>query len=79
MYCNNSAFGLLEDGEIEEVDLQIKEILTRMDAAKPVADKESTPPFMNFLPDVYVQCDVCKGERYNRETRQVKYKGKSLA
>jgi excinuclease ABC subunit A len=34
---------------------------------------------MNFLPDVYVQCDVCKGERYNRETLQVKYKGKSLA
>jgi excinuclease ABC subunit A len=34
---------------------------------------------MNFLPDVYVQCDVCKGERYNRDTLQVKYKGKSLA
>jgi excinuclease ABC subunit A len=34
---------------------------------------------MNFLPDVYVQSDVCKGERYNRETLQVKYKGKSLA
>jgi excinuclease ABC subunit A len=34
---------------------------------------------MNFIPDVYIQCDVCKGERYNRETLQVKYKGKSLA
>ncbi|HWR00473.1 MAG TPA: excinuclease ABC subunit UvrA [Chlorobaculum sp.] len=34
---------------------------------------------MNFLPDVYVHCEHCKGERYNRETLQVKYKGKSIA
>lgn len=34
---------------------------------------------MHFLPDVYVQCDVCKGKRYNRETLEVKYKGKNIA
>lgn len=34
---------------------------------------------MNFLPDVYVQCEVCKGARYNRETLQVKFKGESIA
>lgn len=34
---------------------------------------------MNFLPDVYVPCEVCKGARYNRETLEVKYKGKSIS
>ena len=34
---------------------------------------------MNFLSDVYVPCEVCKGHRYNRETLEVKYKGKSIA
>ena len=34
---------------------------------------------MHFLPDIYVPCDVCKGKRYNRETLDVQYKGKSIA
>ncbi|MBN34245.1 MAG: excinuclease ABC subunit A [Rhodospirillaceae bacterium] len=34
---------------------------------------------MHFLPDVYVQCDVCKGARYNRETLEITFKGKSIA
>jgi excinuclease ABC subunit A len=34
---------------------------------------------MHFLPDVYVTCDVCKGQRYNRETLEIKYKGSSIA
>jgi excinuclease ABC subunit A len=34
---------------------------------------------MHFLPDVYVQCEVCKGRRYNRETLQIKYKNKSIS
>ena len=33
---------------------------------------------MHFLPDVYVPCDVCKGQRYNRETLEIQYKGKNI-
>ena len=33
---------------------------------------------MHFLPDVYVPCEVCGGKRYNRETLEVKYKGKNI-
>ncbi len=34
---------------------------------------------MHFLPDVYVQCDICKGQRYNRETLEIQFRGKSIA
>jgi len=34
---------------------------------------------MHFLPDVYVQCEVCKGQRYNRETLEITFKGKNIA
>mgnify|MGYP001025225259 FL=1 len=34
---------------------------------------------MHFLPDVYVPCEVCKGTRYNSETREIKYKGKNIS
>ena len=33
---------------------------------------------MHFLPDIYVACDVCKGQRYNRETLDIRYKGKNI-
>ncbi|WP_241613996.1 hypothetical protein, partial [Rosenbergiella epipactidis] len=33
---------------------------------------------MHFLPDVYVPCDQCQGKRYNRETLEIKYKGKNI-
>ena len=33
---------------------------------------------MHFLPDIYVPCEVCKGKRYNRETLEIKYKGKTI-
>ena len=34
---------------------------------------------MHFLPDIFVPCEVCKGKRYNRETLEVRYKGKNIA
>ena len=43
-----------------------------------VINIDQSPIEMHFLPDVYVPCEVCKGKRYNRETLEVKYKGKSI-
>ena len=34
---------------------------------------------MHFLPDIYVPCEICKGQRYNRETLEVKYKDKTIS
>ncbi len=46
-------------------------------AAKPAGDGVIKVE-MHFLPDIYVPCDQCKGKRYNRETLEIKYKGKTI-
>ena len=47
-------------------------------AAKRVRETVSSRVEMHFLPDIYVPCDVCKGARYNRETLDIRYKGKNI-
>ena len=51
---------------------------SRADAARPAAGDGIVKIEMHFLPDVYVPCEVCKGKRYNRETLEVRYKGKNI-
>ncbi len=52
---------------------------SRAAAARPARATGTKKIEMHFLPDVYVTCDVCKGTRYNRETLEVRYKGKNVA
>ena len=52
--------------------------MSRADGAKPVDGDGIIKIEMHFLPDIYVPCEVCKGKRYNRETLEVKYKGKNI-
>ena len=52
---------------------------SRAAAARPATGDGQIKIEMHFLPDIYVTCDVCGGQRYNRETLQVHYKGKSIA
>ena len=52
--------------------------MSKADDAKPAKAMVFLKIEMHFLPDIYVPCDVCKGKRYNRETLEVKYKGKSI-
>ena len=51
---------------------------SRAAAARPARGDGILKIEMHFLPDIYVPCDVCKGKRYNRETLEVRYKGKNI-
>ena len=51
---------------------------SRAAAARPARATALIKIEMHFLPDVYVPCDVCKGKRYNKETLEVRYKGKNI-
>ena len=51
---------------------------SRAAAARPARATVLLKIEMHFLPDIYVPCEVCKGKRYNRETLEVKYKGKNI-
>ncbi|MBI5671800.1 MAG: ATP-binding cassette domain-containing protein [Nitrospirae bacterium] len=53
--------------------------LRGVDGLDKVIDIDQSPIGMHFLPDVYVTCEVCKGQRYNRETMEILHKGKSIA
>ena len=58
-----------DDDRIAAVDEHLQDVHQFMDVSG----------VMNFLPDVYVPCEVCHGARYNRETLEVKYKGKTIS
>lgn len=53
--------------------------MLRADVVKHVQETAIRRLKLNFLPDVYVPCEVCHGKRYNRETLEVRFKGKSIA
>lgn len=53
-------------------------LMLKGDVAKHVQETEFMKIEMHFLPDVYVPCEVCGGKRYNRETLEVRYKGKNV-
>ena len=52
--------------------------MLRADAANACSGDGIIKIEMHFLPDIYVPCEVCDGKRYNRETLEVKYKGKNI-
>ena len=61
------------------IHLDVSPLTSKVDVVRHVRGEGIVKIEMNFLPDVYVPCEICQGKRYNREALEIHYKGKSIA